>query len=211
MGYDDLMEIPFTETIPPTILFAPSWGPNNSLRVFGTTLVQELLNNFQVIVRPHVMSYYEDMDILDVLKDRFSENPHFFIDRNPDSRFVLSKASLVISDYSGIAFEYAFAYRRPVIFLNSQMKMFNENWSHYLPHPGIEVVNRDLIGVILPDCSSLLLQLSLKCVISYFNISGKLTKMSIKCFFIRAYLLKTYLNLKILEENNDENWCNSKN
>jgi YidC/Oxa1 family membrane protein insertase len=206
------MEIPFTETIPPTILFAPSWGPNNSLRVFGTTLVQELLNNFQVIVRPHVMSYYEDMDILDVLKDRFSENPHFFIDRNPDSRFVLSKASLVISDYSGIAFEYAFAYRRPVIFLNSQMKMFNENWSHYLPHPGIEVVNRDLIGVILPDCSSLLATIFE--MLSHISIyQEKIDQNEHKMLFYKGiFAEKTYLNLKkVLEENNDENWCNSKN
>ena len=89
--------------------------------------------------------------------------------------------------------------------------MFNENWSHYLPHPGIEVVNRDLIGVILPDCSSLLATIFE--MLSHISIyQEKIDQNEHKMLFYKGiFAEKTYLNLKkVIEENNDENCCNSK-
>ena len=139
----------------PTILFAPSWGPDNALSLHGQEIVATLIGNYRVIVRPHVMSLREDPGKIQSLIDAFGDNHRFTLDLNPDSSPSLTQADLIISDWSGIAFEYALAFLRPVLFIDGPMKVFNPQWTNYLKEPGIECTARESVGRVLSDISHL--------------------------------------------------------
>lgn len=139
----------------PVILFAPSWGENNVLVLRGEEIVASLLDFYEVVLRPHVMSVTEDAKTLDAIRLRFGNHPRFSLDLSADSSVVLRRADLLISDWSGVAFEYALALLRPVIFINGPMKVFNHNWSQYLDEPGVEMTARSEIGMIVDKVNDL--------------------------------------------------------
>jgi len=152
---DRQRKIPRIITTPPTVVFAPSWGPDNALAHHGEEIINSLIDEYNVIIRPHVMSFTQDANILTRLNEKYGTNSHFSLDTTIDPQKTLAKADLVISDWSGIAFEYALAYHRPVIFIDGPMKVFNKKWSKYIPTPGIECTYRKEIGVVLQDLSDL--------------------------------------------------------
>jgi len=152
---DRQRRIPHISTKPPTIVFAPSWGPDNALTCHGEEIVSTLINEYNIVVRPHVMSIGMDTNVLTTLKEKYGTNPHFSLDTASDSQETLAKADLLISDWSGVAFEYALAYHRPVIFIDGPMKVFNNKWSEYSRTPGIESTFRKEIGVVLKNVSNL--------------------------------------------------------
>lgn len=152
---DRLMTHKKIQTMPPTIVFAPSWGPNNALSCYGDLIVKMLIEDYCVIVRPHIMSLKLDSSVISMLKQRYDNHPHFILDTNADSFNSLSQADLVLSDWSGFAFEYALAQLRPVLFINVPMKVFNPNWARYLENPGIESTYRNKVGIVLEDITKL--------------------------------------------------------
>ena len=139
----------------PVILFAPSWGESNALVLHGEEIVASLLDFCEVVLRPHVMSVTEDAKTLEAIRLRFENHPRFHLDLSADSSMVLRRADLLISDWSGIAFEYALAFLRPVVFINGPMKVFNHNWSQYLNEPGIEMTARTEVGMIVDKIKNL--------------------------------------------------------
>ncbi|MCC6298118.1 MAG: CDP-glycerol glycerophosphotransferase family protein [Anaerolineales bacterium] len=153
---DRLISIgPSKVNTPPTVLFAPSWGESNVLVHKGVEVISTLLEEFEVILRPHAMNLVEDSAILNLIKTRFGSHSRFSLDISPDSSSVIQRADLLISDWSGIAFEYALAFLKPVIFIDGPMKVFNSNWIKYLLEPGVEKTEREKIGVVVQDIREL--------------------------------------------------------
>ena len=140
---------------PPVILFAPSWGEFNALALKGIEIITALVDEYEVILRPHGMSLVEDAKTLDIIRQRFGDHPRFSFDLSADSSPSARRADLLISDWSGIAFEYALAFLKPVVFIDGLMKVFNPNWNRYLPEPGIEKTEREKIGVVVQDMETL--------------------------------------------------------
>jgi len=57
----------------------------------------------------------------------------------------------MISDWSGISFEYAFTFERPIIFIDVPKKILNPNYNDIFLEP-IEVTHRNQLGhVVLPS------------------------------------------------------------
>jgi len=52
----------------------------------------------------------------------------------------------MITDWSGISFEFSFATGRPTLFINTKMKVLNENWQKIECEP-IEITLRNEIGI----------------------------------------------------------------
>ena len=140
-----------------TVLFGPSWGVQNSLRKHGVQIIKELLDQkYQVILRPHPISFSLDANVIDEIKKKFKKHLNFQLDQSVDSTNSLLSADVMISDYSGVAFEYALALLKPVIFMNGLRKQNNKNWQDYLDREGVEVIYRDRIGYILDDMAGLI-------------------------------------------------------
>ena len=58
----------------------------------------------------------------------------------------MHEADLLITDRSGIAFEYAFGTERPVLFVDTPLKEHNKNWRNLNIEP-IELQLRNKVGV----------------------------------------------------------------
>jgi CDP-glycerol glycerophosphotransferase (TagB/SpsB family) len=99
-----------------TVLIAPTWGENNFLKLFGSTPIKQLLEDgYEVIVRPHPQSYQSEPELYAKIKSELNIFENLFWDDRPDNFFSLSKSDVLISDMSGVIFDYAFVFEKPVI------------------------------------------------------------------------------------------------
>ena len=99
-----------------TILIAPSWGMNCLFRRFGEKLLDNVVNSdYNIIIRPHPQSLISDKDIIDKFQNRYKGKNNVEWDFNRVNIYSLSKADIMISDFSGVIFDYAFLFEKPVI------------------------------------------------------------------------------------------------
>ena len=99
-----------------TILIAPSWGMNCLFRRFGEKLLDNVVNSdCNIIIRPHPQSLISDKDIIDKFQNRYKYKNNVEWDFNRVNIYSLSKADIMISDFSGVIFDYAFLFEKPVI------------------------------------------------------------------------------------------------
>lgn len=101
------------------ILVAPSWGNSSLLNKYGERLLTPLIETgFHIIVRPHPQTLQNDQKIIDSLISRYRTEPKLEWDFERNNLKSLSRASLMISDFSGVIFDYTFLFRRPVLYSN---------------------------------------------------------------------------------------------
>lgn len=116
----------------PRILIAPSWGEFSITRTVITPLIEELLKGHcQVTFRPHPMSHRKDPQLLADLRSRFDTHPDVHFDFDIRSSDSLRNADLMISDWSGSAFEFAFGFERPVLFVDTKPKINNGDYDRF--------------------------------------------------------------------------------
>ena len=133
------------------ILIAPSWQEDNLLDSCIDALLTQLVKpGYHVTVRPHpeyVKRYGERMN---KIVERYAHLPADQLSFELD--FTTNKSSyasdLLITDWSGIAYEFCFATKRPALFINTQIKCLNPNWERIGCTP-VEISLRDKVGVSL--------------------------------------------------------------
>jgi YidC/Oxa1 family membrane protein insertase len=112
-----------------TVLVAPGWGDSNILTDLGDVVISKLLDaGYQVIVRPHPELVRRSPHVLRKLVSLFGKNPQFTLEPNIISVESLLEADVMICDWSGVAFEYAFATERPVLSIDLPRKVRNPEW-----------------------------------------------------------------------------------
>ena len=132
-----------------TILIAPSWGVDNILESCGENLISILLKEgYNVIVRPHPETIIRFPNLVAKISSKFRGNPNFTLETSVSADESLIRADVLISDYSGISFEYAFGTERPVLFLDVPLKIHNPRFKELGIEP-LELSLRSKIGVIV--------------------------------------------------------------
>jgi hypothetical protein len=99
-----------------TVLVAPSWGPNGLLSRFGRGLLEPLAkSSYRLVIRPHPQSLISETALVDTLKEALA--PYDGVEWNDDSDNIraLACSDIMISDFSGVIFDYAFLFGRPVL------------------------------------------------------------------------------------------------
>jgi hypothetical protein len=100
-----------------TVLVAPSWGANGILRRYGLKLLEPLAqSSYRVIIRPHPQSVISEKDTIATLRRRLDVFETVEWDFNAENLRSLSRAGALISDFSGVIFDYAFLFERPVLY-----------------------------------------------------------------------------------------------
>lgn len=128
-------------------MLAPTWGQGSFLPI-ADKLIQILINNrFKVILQPHPNSFYSEKHLIEKIIYNYGNNPLFTLSRN--NRITDYNIEIMISDWSGIAFEFALSVLKPVIFVNTMQKIINPNWKKYVEYKGIENIYRDKIGIVI--------------------------------------------------------------
>lgn len=98
----------------PIVLVAPSWGKSGILSRFGSQFLAALSQtDYEVIIRPHPQTVVSEQHILKPLEEEF-KNLEWNYDN--DNFFVLNKADILISDFSGTMWDFALGFDRPIIY-----------------------------------------------------------------------------------------------
>lgn len=107
-----------------TVLLSPSWGPSGLLSLYGDKLIGELSKTgWRVIVRPHPQSRISEKEMLDRLQSGCAGNENVVWDYERNNIYSLAKSDIMISDFSGIVFDYILLFNRPVIYNNQKFDM----------------------------------------------------------------------------------------
>ncbi|MBR6407399.1 MAG: CDP-glycerol glycerophosphotransferase family protein [Clostridia bacterium] len=110
-----------------TVLLAPSWGESAILSRFGSTIIRELLNTgYNIIVRPHPQSVVSEKEMLYKLMEEFPDSERIQWNFDNDNYNVLKNSDILISDFSGVLFEFSLVYDKPVIFTRP-----DTDWAQY--------------------------------------------------------------------------------
>ena len=132
-----------------TILIAPSWQEDNIVDSCLEDILQKLrATGYKVIVRPHPQHVRHMPEKMQLLKDKFAEDKNIEIQTDFSSNDTVFNADLIITDWSGIAYEYAFTTLRPVLYINTPMKIMNPEYEKIGVVP-INIFMRDSIGCSL--------------------------------------------------------------
>jgi hypothetical protein len=114
-----ISKIPHENTHPFTVLVSPSWGPSALLFRYGIKILDPLLKTgWRILVRPHPQSKTSEAAMLENLKEKYKNVPNLAWDYEQDNIYALSKADIMISDFSGIIFDYTFLFDKPVIYVS---------------------------------------------------------------------------------------------
>ena len=115
--YNKIKELPIEENHVFTVLISPSWGKGSLLNTLGDKFLASLENSgWRIIVRPHPQSKKSEPETLKKLEAKYSSYIWDYKNENIDS---LSKADIMISDFSSIIFDYAFLFNKPVLYHNT--------------------------------------------------------------------------------------------
>jgi len=100
-----------------TVLISPTWGSHGLLSVFGDKVFQLLIDNtdYNIIIRPHPQSFICEENLIQSLKENYSDSQRIYWDSNKSNINSLAQSDIMISDFSGIIFDYLFVFGKPVI------------------------------------------------------------------------------------------------
>lgn len=138
-----------TEKDKKQILLAPSWQEDNILEYCLDPLMEGLIGKGnRVILRPHpefVKRFPQKMEaIIARYKDADGEN--LIIETDFSSNRTIWESDLLITDWSGIAYEFSYATKKPSLFINTPMKVLNPAYERY-SKPATEVSWKEQVGV----------------------------------------------------------------
>ena len=131
------------------ILITPTYGKNNLLEKCGVKLIQMLLDsNFKVVLRPHFKILKESKELVNGIMKQFKNNENFSVEKGVIPFELFFNSTCLITDWSGISFEYAFVFEKPVIFIDLPQKIVNSHYKELSIEP-MEVKNRERIGLVV--------------------------------------------------------------
>ena len=100
-----------------TILLAPSWGSSAILSVYGGKIIETLLKTgYHVIIRPHPQSFKSETELMEKLMKEYPESDRLEWNRDTDNFEVLRRSDILISDFSGVIFDFSLIFDKPIIY-----------------------------------------------------------------------------------------------
>lgn len=130
------------------ILIAPSWQKDNIIDVCLEKILDALKgNDYEIIVRPHPQEVRLKRERIDWLKSKY-EQKGIEIQTDFTSNNPVLQADLLITDWSDISWEYAFTTLRPVLFINTPLKVMNPDYKNIDVIP-FNIKLRDQVGIAL--------------------------------------------------------------
>lgn len=121
---EKIKNVPDETNHPFTVLVSPSWGNVGVLSRYGEKLLDPLVKTgWRIIVRPHPQSKKSEPEILSRLEERYKNDKNLEWDYERDNIYSMKKADMMISDFSGIIFDYTFLCDKPVMFVKANMDL----------------------------------------------------------------------------------------
>ncbi len=129
-----------------TVLIAPSWQKDNIVDSCLDEILQKLAGkNYNVVVRPHPQHVRHRAEQMKQLQEKFANDDNITIQTDFSSSDIVFQADIMITDWSGVAWEFAFTTQKPLIFINTPMKVMNPEYQKIDTVP-LNIEMRDVIG-----------------------------------------------------------------
>ena len=119
-----------------TILCAPSWGPNSIFNRYGEKFLKALVDTgYHIVIRPHPQTPISDPELLKDLQMKFPANDQVEWNYDNDNFEILSRSDLLISDFSGITWDFCYVFDRPHIFADThfELELLDADWLDRTP------------------------------------------------------------------------------
>lgn len=102
-----------------TVLLAPTWGPSGILSLYGEKMIDAILRTgYKLVIRPHPQSFKSEVEMIERLMKKYSDNPNVSWNRDTDNFDILNKSSILVSDFSGVVFDFTLIFDKPIIYTN---------------------------------------------------------------------------------------------
>ena len=138
----------------PKVLVAPSWQPDNILDSCIDNLLEELLGKgYDVVVRPHPEYVKRFKPRMDAIVQRFAgrEADGLTFELDFTSNNSIFDSDVLITDWSGTAYEFSFVTLKPAVFVDTKPKINNPEYVKLEIEP-LEFSLRDKVGIrVAPD------------------------------------------------------------
>ncbi len=131
------------------VLIAPSWYRQGILNSCINELADSFSNtSYEVLVRPHPEFAKRNKKSYKKLVDIIEQNNNLKLDVTPSLGDLMLTSHYLVTDRSGIAFEYAFARQQPVLFIDTPLKIENDEYAKFVNSP-VENTYREMIGTTM--------------------------------------------------------------
>lgn len=146
------------------VLLAPSWGKSGIFSKFGSQIIDELLKTgYHIIIRPHPQSFISEKDIIESLYEKYPESEQLEWNRDVDNFEVLNRSSILISDFSGVIFDFTLVFDKPIIYADTEYDkepydacwLEDEMWTFsILPKLGTKLTKENIgdIKTVIDEC-----------------------------------------------------------
>ncbi|MBQ3428595.1 MAG: CDP-glycerol glycerophosphotransferase family protein [Mogibacterium sp.] len=147
-----------------TVLVAPSWGSSAIFSKYGGRIIDELLKtDYDIIIRPHPQSFTSEKEMIDSLMQSYPESDRLHWNRDNDNFDVLRRADIMISDFSGVMFDFSLVFDKPLIYTDAEYDdapydacwLDEEPWTfRVLPKLGSKLTEENMkdIGALVEKC-----------------------------------------------------------
>ena len=140
---------PHPEKAQKQILIAPSWQKDNIIDTCLEKLLDELRQTgCRVIVRPHPQQVRHQKAYFEQLKTRYAADENVEIQTDFSSNATVFESDLLITDWSDIAWEFCYTTKKPVLFIDTPMKVMNPDWQK-IAEPPMNIAARSEVGTVL--------------------------------------------------------------
>jgi len=121
---EKISQIPEEQNHQFTVLVSPSWGASALLSKYGEKLLDPLVKTgWRIIVRPHPQSKKSEAEMLSKLESKYKDTPNLEWDYNRENMYSMKKSDIMISDFSGIIYDYTFLCDKPVMYVNAELDL----------------------------------------------------------------------------------------
>lgn len=139
------------EDVNKEILIAPSWQEDNILESCIVPMVEQLaVSKYHITIRPHPEFIKRFPAKMNQVINNIGNGKYSNLDIETDfsSNKTVFDADLLITDWSGIAYEFSYVTKKPSLFINTKMKVLNEDYVRY-EHQPLDITLRNKIGISL--------------------------------------------------------------
>lgn len=140
-----------------TILVAPTWGKKSMLTRFGIEPIILLLKEgYNIILRPHPQMYISQKELMLEIENKLLKYENIEICNRASGEYAMGMADLLISDISGIIFDFFFIYEKPLVLIEGKVQkggfeaedVEKEAWEITMFDKIAKVVNYDNIDTL---------------------------------------------------------------
>lgn len=114
-----------------TVLLAPSWGESGIFQRYGGKIIDILMETgYQIIIRPHPQSFVSEKQLMEKLMKEYPNSEQLEWNRDVDNYEVLKHSDILISDFSGVMYDFALVYDKPIIYTetNFDNSPYDSSW-----------------------------------------------------------------------------------